>query len=82
MRPPTIVHSNEVSNLIANYPKGIRLSQLAEKVAKQFGASSKFQTGSLYGMDIDDLLAFLEARDKVRIVNGVIYPCSAAVYAH
>ena len=82
MSPSTIVHSSEIADLISKYPKGIILSELIEIIGKRFGSSSKFQTGSLLGKDIDYLLLFLEARNKVRIVRDVVYPSAAPVYAH
>jgi hypothetical protein len=33
-------------------------------------------------MDIDGLLAFLEAREKVRITSGVVYPGGSPVCGH
>jgi hypothetical protein len=34
------------------------------------------------GMDLDGLLRFLEERDKVRIVSGVLYPGGSAACDH
>jgi hypothetical protein len=34
------------------------------------------------GMDLDGLLPFLEARNKVRIKSGVVYPDSSAACDH
>lgn len=36
--------------------------------------TATFHTCSALGRDLDALLAFLEARDKVRIVSGVVFP--------
>ena len=33
-------------------------------------------------MDLDGLLHFLEARDKVRITSGVVYPCGSPACEH
>ncbi len=67
------IHGHEIIDLIATHPDGIRLSQLAETVTERFGKSVTFHTCSTMNMDLDSLLAFLEARDKVRIVSGVIF---------
>lgn len=81
MKTSGIVHSQEIINLISSHPRGIMQSQLIETVASRFGESVKFQTGSLMGMDLDDVLVFLEARNKLRIVRGVVFPCSSPAYA-
>ena len=67
------VHGHEIIDLVSSHPDGIRLSQLAETVTERFGKSATFHTCSTMGMDLDGLLAFLEARDKVRIVRGVVF---------
>ena len=82
MKAPVTVHSSEITDLVSTYPDGIRLSQLCETVAKRFGSSTLFHTGSLMGMDLDDLLASLERRNKLRIVKGVVFPCSSPTYAY
>jgi hypothetical protein len=33
-------------------------------------------------MELDELLHFLEARDKVKITSGVVYPGGSAACAH
>jgi probable metal-binding protein len=69
-----VINGHEIIDLVATYPKGIRLSQLGEMVARRFGPSAVFHTCSRLGLDLDDLLVFLEARNKVRIVRGVVFP--------
>lgn len=82
MTAPVAVHGHEIINLVSSHPDGIRLSQLAETVMKRFGSSATFHTCSALGMNLDALLAFLEARDKVRISNGVVHVGHAPVCAH
>jgi probable metal-binding protein len=43
-------------------------------VADRYGRMATFHTGSMRGMDLDALLRCLEAREKVRITSGVVYP--------
>jgi probable metal-binding protein len=76
------IHGHEIIGLVASCPDGIRLSQLAETVAERFGKSATFHTCSAQGMDLDALLAFLEARDKVRIVSGVVFPGGSPACDH
>lgn len=76
------VSSHEISDLVATYPDGVRLSRLAETVSQRFGKSVTFHTGSAMGMDFDGLIAFLEARNKVRVVGGVVFPGSFSVPRH
>jgi probable metal-binding protein len=66
------IHGNEIIDLVSTYPDGIRLSHLAEVVANRYGPSATFHTCSMLSLDLDDLLVFLEAREKLRIVGGVV----------
>jgi probable metal-binding protein len=68
------IHGHEIIDLIASYPEGIRLGLLMNTVADRYGRMATFHTGSMHGMDLDALLRCLEAREKVRITNGVVYP--------
>ena len=78
----TAVHGHEIIDLVAANPDGIRLGKLAEIVSERFGDSVTFHTCSAMGMDLDALMAFLEARDKVRITSGVAYPGGAPACNH
>lgn len=82
MTEATAIHGHEIVDLIATFPDGIRLSQLMELVGERHGRSVTFHTCSSMGMDLDGLLAFLEARDKVRIKVGVVYPGGSPVCEH
>ena len=73
------IHGHDIIDLVANYPDGIRLSQLMELVIERFGKTATFHSGSAMGIDLDGLLRFLEARDKVRIANGLLCPLSSQV---
>ena len=42
-------------------------------VGERFWRHVTFYTGSAMGMDLDGLLRFLEARDKVLITSGVVF---------
>ena len=68
------VHGQEIVDLIRSHPNGIRLSQLAETVFRHYGSSAVFHTSSRIGLDLDDLLVLLEARNNLSIVRGVVYP--------
>ncbi len=67
------IHENEIMDLIASHPEGLRLGRLIELVDDRFGPRVTFHTRSAHGMTLDALLAFLEAREKVRITNGVVH---------
>jgi probable metal-binding protein len=82
MKAPTTVHGYEIIDLVAANPKGVRLSRLAEIVAAKYGPAVTFHTSSVLGLDFDDLLVFLEAREKLRIVRGVVIATSSAVCVH
>ncbi len=79
MANPIAVHGAEIIDLVSAHSDGIRLSQLAEAVVERFGRSTTFHTGSTLGMNLDALLTLLEARDKVRIVSGVVFPGGTTV---
>lgn len=53
-----------------------------EIVDERFGKSVTFHTGSTMGMDLDGLLRFLEARGKVRITSGAVYPGGSPACEH
>lgn len=76
------IHGHDVIDLVATYPDGIRLSQLMGVVDERFGRHVSFHNGSAMGMDLDGLLRFLEARDKVRITSGVVYPGGSPACEH
>jgi probable metal-binding protein len=82
MPDATTIHGHEIIDLVSNHPEGIRLGQLMESVAERYGSSATFHTCSAVGMDLDVLLHFLEARDKVRIVAGVVYPGGSPACGH
>lgn len=82
MTTPIAVHGQEITDLVAAHPRGIRLSQLVETVTKRFGPAATFHTGSRLGLDLDDLLVFLEARHKLQIVRGVVFPCGSMSILH
>jgi len=82
MQDAIAIHGHDIIDLVATYPDGIRLSQLMEIVDGRFGKSVTFHTCSAMGMNLDELLHFLEARDKVRIVSGVVYPGGSPACEH
>jgi len=82
MSDATAVHGHAIIDLVSNYPAGIRLSHLMEIIGERFGKMATFHTCSAAGMDLDELLHFLEARDKVRITSGVVYPGGAPACEH
>lgn len=82
MTDVTAIHGHHIIALVASYSDGIRLSQFMEVVNKRFGKSVTFHTCSAAGIDLDGLLHFLEARDKVRINSGVVYPGASPACEH
>lgn len=76
------IHGHDILDLVASHPDGIRLSHLMEMVVERHGRMATFHTCSAAGMDLDGLLHFLEARDKVRITSGVVYPGRSPACEH
>jgi probable metal-binding protein len=68
------VHGHEIIDLIRSHPNGVRLSELADAVFRRYGSCALFHTSSRLGLDLDDLLVLLEARNQLSIVRGVVYP--------
>ena len=65
------VHGHDIIDLVSTHPEGIRLSRLMETIGERYGRMATFHTCSAAGLGLDELLHFLEARDKVRITGGV-----------
>ena len=76
------IHGHDIIDLVDTFPAGVRLSQLMEIVSERFGKSAFFHTCSSAGMDLDELLNYLESRDKVRITSGVVYPGGSPACEH
>jgi probable metal-binding protein len=76
------IHGHDIIDLVSTYPDGIRLGQLMEIVNERYGRNVSFHTCSAAGLDLDELLHFLEARDKVRITAGVVFPGGAPACEH
>jgi probable metal-binding protein len=58
------------------------MSQLMETVAERYGRMATFHTCLAAGVDLDGLLRVLEARDKVRITSGVVFPGGSPTCDH
>jgi probable metal-binding protein len=76
------IHGHDIIDLVSQHPDGIRLGRLMEMVEDRFGKSVTFHTCSAAGMDLDGLLHFLEARDKVRITAGTVFPGGSPACEH
>jgi probable metal-binding protein len=76
------IHGHDIIVLVSNHPDGIRSGQLMEIVSERYGRMVTFHTCSAAGMTLDELLHFLEARKKVRITSGVVYPGGAPACGH
>ena len=53
-----------------------------ELVGERYGRHVTFHTCSAMGMDLDGLLRFLEARDKLRTTSGVVFPGGSPACEH
>jgi probable metal-binding protein len=82
MTTPVAVHGHEIADLVFANPKGIRLSQLIDTATKRFGPSAIYHTSSRLGLDLDAMLVFLEKRNRLRIVRGVVFPCGSMALNH
>lgn len=63
------VHAHKVLNQIKVQP--MTEHQIRQFVATEFGSQVQFHTCKLTGMDLDDLLIFLQQQSKVIIQDGV-----------
>jgi probable metal-binding protein len=82
MTTPVAVHGHEIADLVSAHPKGIRLSQLIDTATKRFGPSAIYHTSSRMGLDLDAMLVFLERRNRLRIVRGVVFPCGSMALSY
>lgn len=76
------IHGHEVIEMVSCFPGGIAREELAATLVDRFGAEARFHTCSADGMDLDGLLEFLEARDKVRLADGVVFPGGSPACSH
>ena len=76
------IHGREIIELVTAHPKGIRLKRLAEIVATRYGVSVSFHTCTTRDMTLDNLLALLVLRHKVRIVRDVAFPGTSPICTH
>lgn len=74
MQSASSVHGHEIIDLIASYPAGIRISELSALVDARYGKGVMFHTCSAEGMDLSELLTFLNLRGKASISDNIIFP--------
>ena len=79
MKSQSIINGQEILGIITEHPHGIRLSGLLERVAERFGSQARFHTSCQIGLDVDELLVYLEAHDKIMISNGVVFSSFALI---
>ena len=41
---------------------------------ERFGAAARFRTSMGAGLDLDELMVYLEARDKIRVTGDMVFP--------
>ena len=81
-RMSTPIHGHEIIHLVSSQPDGLSIAQLTETVAKQFGSSPRFFTCSAENLTLDELLAFLNEREKVRLLGDSVYPGKSPACNH
>lgn len=74
MHTITEIHGHEVIDMVAANPGGMCANALARLVAQRFGKAARFRTCSAAGMDFDELLVFLDTRDKLRVTGDMVFP--------
>ena len=78
----TPIHGHEIIDLVSKQPDGLTIAQLTETVAKQFGSMPRFFTCSAEDMTLDELLVFLNEREKVRLLGDSVYPGKSPACKH
>lgn len=76
------IHGHEIMALVAKYPEGLAQGMLADIVAQEFGADTRFFTCSAENMSLPELLAFLCERDKVRLRDNLVFPGGSPTCSH
>ncbi len=61
------IHAHEVLHMMEGY--SYSEASLKQAIIEKFGADQRFYTCSASGMDADQLIAFLKAKDKFRPEN-------------
>lgn len=74
------VHAHKILNQLKVQP--MTEEQLRQFVITEFGSKALFHTCKLDGMDVDALLAFFQAQQKVLIKDGVWYLNQAEICQH
>jgi hypothetical protein len=73
MNPPAFFNGQEVIDIVSSHSNGIRLGRLIGIAAKRFGPGAFFHMSCHIGLDLDELLVYLEAHDRLVISKGVAF---------
>lgn len=76
MQPPELFNGQEIIDIVSAHSNGIRLSRLLEIAAERFGPRACFHTSCQIGLDIDELLIYMEAHEKLIISKGMVFASS------
>jgi probable metal-binding protein len=81
MKPLGLINGQEIVDIVSSHSNGIRLSRLLEIAAQRFGPRACFHTSCQIGLDIDELLVYMEAHEKLIISKGVVFASSSLARA-
>ena len=76
------IHGREVIGIVHSHPGGIWANSLSRLVSERFGAAARFRTSMGAGLDLDELMVYLEARDKIRVTGDMVFPGGRPARAH
>jgi len=82
MQSASSVHGHEIIDLIAAHPAGIQISELSALVESRYGKGASFHTCSADGMDLPELLTFLDQRGKASINGDTVSPGTSPACDH
>jgi probable metal-binding protein len=75
------IHGHEVIALIKDANPAIKQDELINTIKENFG-DAKFHTCSVEGMSAEELIEFLESRDKLFFENGEVHIKEANICDH
>ncbi|MDW6002596.1 YecH family metal-binding protein [Vibrio mangrovi] len=65
----TEIHAHKVLDLLREAP--MSKAELKEKIQQTYGSEARFRTCKLAGFDVDSLLLFFEAKQKIIEDSGL-----------
>jgi probable metal-binding protein len=76
------IHGHEILHLIVDADPALTRDRLGQVVERRFGTDCRFHTCSAQGMDLEQLLQFLQDRGKIACVDGTLTADPSRICSH